>query len=256
MASKGHYRSKPPSYATCAWCGERKPIAEMRHPSSSRGKTPSTCHACRTSNPTLGWCDHHGTTHAIEEFPIDRHKPIGRLNICRDAVAYRAAEKRAKPHMTCPSCQQERESWYFRGGRHKAKCCRDCEDRNSGNRWCVDCADWLPETLFNRTGVDGRFWTVRCKPCRISNDHGVTRQHLEQITGSAEPRCGACGSADDLKIDHDHRHCPSHHGCVECVRGYLCHACNTAEGLLRTADRARLLADYMERWSVGTELSL
>jgi hypothetical protein len=31
------------------------------------------------------------------------------------------------------------------------------------------------------------------------------------------------------------------------VRGYLCHECNTAEGLLKTPDRAIALATYMQR---------
>ena len=47
--------------AQCAWCGERKPISEMRHPDSSRGKTPSTCHSCRESHPDEAWCDFHAT---------------------------------------------------------------------------------------------------------------------------------------------------------------------------------------------------
>lgn len=88
---------------------------------------------------------------------------------------------------------------------------------------------------------------ARCKPCGVTNAHGVTRAHMIALTGHVEPQCGACGSRDQLKVDHDHAHCPSQRGCVDCVRGYLCHGCNTAEGLLRTAERARLLADYMER---------
>lgn len=249
MANKR--QKKPPAFAPCAWCGERKPISEMRHPSSSRGKTPSTCHACREAHPHLGWCDDHGEPHPVSEFPVDRSRPIGRLNICRDAVAYRAAQKRAKPTRTCVSCSRERDSWFFRGGRNKGVACRDCEDANPGLRWCLDCADWLPLSSFYRTGRDGKFMEARCKPCRITNAHGVTRKDMCRITGKEEPECGACGSRDHLKVDHDHDHCPSQRGCRECVRGYLCHSCNTAEGLLRTAGRARLLADYMERFSVG-----
>lgn len=237
--------------AQCAWCGTRKPITAMRHPSSSRGKTPSTCHACREAHPHEAWCDHHERPHKRDAFQAIPHRPIGVLNICKDAVAYNAAAKRAKPHRDCPSCGTTRESWYFRGGRNKSPVCRICEDQNVGRRWCIDCSVWLPESSFNRTGVDGKFWTVRCKPCRIANDHGVTRALMEEITGSTEPACAACGSTEALKIDHDHRHCPSHKGCRKCVRGYLCHGCNTAEGLLRTAERARLLANYMERWAVG-----
>lgn len=219
----------------------------MRHPKSSRGKTPSTCHACREGHPGLGWCDDHGQAHPIEAFPVDRTRPIGRLNICRDAYAYRVAQKRAKPQRTCVSCLRDRDSWFFRGGRNKGVACRDCEDSHPGERWCLDCVEWLPLRDFYTTGPGGRYMEARCKPCGVTNSHGVTRAHMVALTGKAVPECGACGSQNRLKVDHDHSHCPSQRGCSTCVRGYLCHGCNTAEGLLGTPERARLLARYMDK---------
>lgn len=240
-------RQKVASIHECAWCGLRKPIAEMRHPSSSRGKTPSTCHQCRVANPELGWCDDHQVPHAISEFPVDRSRPIGRLNICRAAVAKRAASKRGAPPRTCKSCSRELPSWEFRGGRNKAVACCECEAEHPDQRWCLDCAEWLPLSAFYRTGRDGKYMEARCKPCGIVNAHGVTRAHMVELTGQVTPICGACGSTENLKVDHDHNHCPAQRGCASCVRGYLCHGCNTAEGLLGSAERARLLADYMDR---------
>lgn len=238
-------RRKPISTKVCSWCGERKTIDRMRHPDSSRGKTPSTCHDCRTAHPDQAWCDFHGEAHDRKRFPVvDR--PIGVLNICHDAVAYRAAEKRAKPPRECPSCGLTRESWHFRGGRLKRAICRDCEDSHPGESWCVDCADWLPLGAFYRTGRNGQWLTTRCKVCRTADNHGVTMSYMLDLTGGP-PACGACGSTDALKIDHSHAHCPSQRGCRDCVRGWLCHECNTAEGLLRTSERARHLARYMER---------
>lgn len=218
----------------------------MRHPSSSRGPTPSTCHACRTSHSDEAWCDFHEMAHPRSSFTAST-RPIGVQNVCRDADAYLAATRRAKPTRTCVSCGLERESWYFRGGRMKAVTCRDCVEAHPDQRWCIDCAAWLPASAFDRTGRGGRFSTVRCKPCRLAYTHGVTRADLARITGSATPSCGACGATNGLKIDHDHGHCNAQRGCRDCVRGYLCHGCNSAEGLLRTPERARSLADYMER---------
>jgi hypothetical protein len=243
-------RTKPLSVAGCAWCGKRKPLPLMRHPDSSRGKTPSTCHDCRTRHPAEAWCDHHGCAHPRSQFPTTR-RPIGVLNICHDAVALLAARKRANPAIQCVSCGISQESWQFRGGRSKAPACRSCADTHPGQRWCIDCADWLPNDLFYRTGQGGRFQTVRCKPCRLAFSHGITRAELAKLTGTAEPVCGACGSTVDVKIDHDHGHCNAQRGCKECVRGYLCHGCNTAEGLLRTPERAMQLARYMRRTQPG-----
>lgn len=238
-------RRKPISTKVCAWCGERKTIDKMRHPASSRGKTPNTCHACRESHPDEAWCDFHEAPHVRSAFPlVDR--PIGVLNICHDAVAFNAAAKRARPPRDCPACQRTRESWHFRGGRHKRIICRECEDAHPDRSWCVDCSAWLPIGAFYRTGREGKWLTTRCKVCRVADAHGVTMAFMRELTGGG-PRCGSCGSIDALKIDHCHNHCPSQRGCRECVRGWLCHECNTAEGLLGTPERARLLADYMER---------
>lgn len=240
-------RRKPTAYSTCAWCGEHKPLSEIRPPTMSRGKTPTTCHACRLAHPDQGWCDDHSCPHPITAFPVRSDRPTGRANICHAAMSYRASQRRAHPQRTCVSCQEARDSWFFRGGRRKCVACRDCEEANPGLRWCLDCATWLPLSDFYRTGPGGRCMEARCKPCGILNAHGVTRAFMVELTGSAEPVCGACGSTDRVKVDHDHGHCPAQRGCRGCVRGYLCHGCNTAEGLLRTPDRARLLADYMER---------
>lgn len=240
-------RRKPLSTKACAWCGQRKTIDQLRHPRSSRGKTPSTCHACRESHPDLAWCDFHKEPHPRAQFPTTT-RPIGVLNICDDAVAYKAASVRDQPTKDCPACSRTLESWFFRGGRMKRIICRECEDAHLGESWCVDCETWLAEDRFYRTGRDGKFLTTRCKVCRTASTHGVTMKFMADLTGGA-PNCGACGSTEDLKVDHGHDHCPSQRGCSECVRGWLCHSCNTAEGLLRTPERALLLAEYMRRVS-------
>jgi hypothetical protein len=150
--------------------------------------------------------------------------------------------------ITCPSCGIEQPGTEFRGNRSKTAVCRTCESRHPTSRWCVDCADWLSENSFYRVGANQKFMTNRCKPCRALFTHGVDRDAMAEITGDPTPRCGACGaSGARLAIDHDHNHCPGERGCRHCVRGYLCQPCNTAEGLLRTAERAQLLANYMER---------
>lgn len=237
--------------AQCAWCGERKPISLMRHPDSSRGKTPASCHACREAHPDQAWCTFHNEPHPKDQFTPVADRPIGVNPTCVQAATVSNSRKLQLPVRTCITCQQEKETWQFRGGSVKCPNCRDCEAANAGQHWCVDCAAWLDEQRFVQYGRGGKYWTVRCKPCRTANAHGVTVQFVLERQGSSSPECACCGSTDFLKIDHDHTCCPTSRGCKNCVRGYLCHECNASEGLLRTAERARLLADYMERWSVA-----
>lgn len=240
-------RRRPLKLYTCAWCSERKPIAEMRHPGSVKGKSPSTCQSCRSANLRLSWCDFHGEPHPVERFIAYPPPRPGYWNICTQAFAHKRSQRQGHGPRTCASCGETRDSWLFRGGRLKSPVCRDCENLKPGARWCVDCEAWLPESLFNRTGQQGKFWTVRCRPCKTAYAHGTTVAEVLRIQGATRPECAACGSTDSLKIDHDHACCSAAQSSGCCIRGYLCHECNTAEGLLKTPERAVALAAYMQR---------
>lgn len=240
-------RRRPLKLYTCAWCSERKMIEEMRHPGSAKGKAPSTCRECREAHPVLSWCDTHGKPHPIERFSTYSGERPGVFNYCKDASALKAAQRRNKDPRVCQSCQIEQESWFFRGGRNKSPVCRSCESVHPAKRWCIDCRAWSPESVFNRTGHDGKFWTVRCKPCKAAHAHGTTVVEILRIQGSSTPECASCGSTSDLKVDHDHECCPAAQSSGCCIRGYLCHECNTAEGLLKTPERAVALGAYMAK---------
>jgi hypothetical protein len=233
--------------AVCAWCQEKKPLSEMRPKGASRGKTPSECQACRDNNPDHAWCDFHEKPHPKSEFTLRPERPIGVNPECKQAAVIKASRKRGHDPIKCASCHTFKESWEFRGGREKCPNCRDCEKAHPERHWCIDCADWLPRTMFTRTGEGGKYMTVRCKPCRTAWNHGVTVKQVLEAQGATSPECAACGSRDFLKVDHDHNCCPSAQGCPKCVRGYLCHSCNTSEGLLETAERAEMLAAYMRK---------
>lgn len=242
-----HRIRRPQKVYRCLWCGVQKPIEEMRYPGIAKGPAPKTCHACRVLNSDQSWCEDHGEPHPIEEFiPYSGGRP-GVWPFCKQADQIRKSQRRQIERRCCVSCQRVQESWYFRGGRSKSPVCRGCEADRPGLRWCVECAAWLPETVFNRTGVDGKFWTVRCRPCKTAYAHGTTVAEILRIQGVTAPECAACGATENLKIDHDHSCCPASSSSGCCIRGYLCHECNTAEGLLKTPERAIALAAYMEK---------
>lgn len=241
-------RTRPPGKVyPCAWCGSKKPIEKMRHPASTKGKSPSTCFECRASHPDESWCDFHGESHSVSKFVAYSAPRSGYWNICREAFTQKKSQRQGQPTLLCPSCGVERHAWFFRGGRSKKACCRTCEEVNAGKRWCLDCGTWMDEDVFTRTGRDKAYRASRCRPCRTANEHGTTVAHILRLQGTARPECASCGATEALKIDHDHACCPASNGCQQCVRGYLCHECNTAEGLLKTPDRAIALAAYMQR---------
>lgn len=125
-----------------------------------------------------------------------------------------------------------------------------CDQSRPDERWCLGCNDWLPADRFTRQSGGSRFSFSRCRPCRAAFTHGTTVAEILRIQGSERPECAACGTTEDLKVDHDHACCPAERSCGRCVRGYLCHLCNTAEGLLRTPERAMALAQHMARLQV------
>lgn len=53
---------------------------------------------------------------------------------------------------------------------------------------------------------------------------------LEDIIQDLINGCGACGSKEDLCIDHDHSICSGKKVCLECYRGILCRSCNLVAG--------------------------
>lgn len=148
--------------------------------------------------------------------------------------------------MPCPACGEMRANSEFRGRSIKTAACKQCEATNPGHRWCLDCEEWVVESDFYWDKTSQKFRGNRCKPCSVHRSHGVTRKFMVDLTGRPTPACSACGDTDRLSIDHDHAHCVSEAGCQHCVRGYLCRACNVAEGLLKTVERAESLVAYMK----------
>lgn len=81
----------------------------------------------------------------------------------------------------------------------------------------------------------------RVRENRVKRLYGLSLADVAAMLERQERSCAVCTrpiSERTRKIDHDHR--------TGTVRGLLCHACNTAIGLLRECPRtARAAADYI-----------
>lgn len=97
--------------------------------------------------------------------------------------------------------------------------------------------------------------------------HGLTREEI-YIYFLWRQKCDLCDhrfptyserGPRNWVVDHDHGHCSTGVGCPDCVRGFLCGACNMMEGMVAKAVRtgwaapAGRLADYwadppFQRW--------
>jgi hypothetical protein len=77
--------------------------------------------------------------------------------------------------------------------------------------------------------------------------HGLTADERAALVAFQGGLCAICGRAGlRLQVDHDHRHCPGHTGCRQCVRGAFCGRCNTALGRFGDHLIPRLIA-YLSR---------
>lgn len=77
--------------------------------------------------------------------------------------------------------------------------------------------------------------------------YGLTVEEYETMYQNQDGRCAACGNEEShrnqwgpipLAVHHNHK--------TNKILHLLCHECNTAEGLLKTSERASLLLRYME----------
>lgn len=109
--------------------------------------------------------------------------------------------------------------------------------------------------------VCGRTMINRSTICGVCNQarwrYGL---ELDTFLSMWEPnarKCAniACGSTENLHIDHDHRCCPpdkfqgSKVACGKCVRGWLCKSCNVTLGFMNeSAHRLSGLIDYLNRY--------
>lgn len=141
---------------------------------------------------------------------------------------------------------------------------------DNATRVCLGCAEHLPMSAFPLNGKGKR--RPRCSRCRNTDQRAHYQAHHDQMRLAAYKRayhlgerfgltvadydrmlaaqggrCAICranepgGRAGRFHVDHDRSCCSGRDSCGRCVRGLLCHSCNTGLGKFRD-DPAALLA--------------
>lgn len=92
--------------------------------------------------------------------------------------------------------------------------------------------------------------------------HGLTLEEYQGLLDSQNGVCAICklpettinpysGNPRNLSIDHDHACCPGKHSCGKCVRGLLCHKCNSALGIIEGLGTVQPFEDYIKSYTLG-----
>lgn len=75
--------------------------------------------------------------------------------------------------------------------------------------------------------------------------YGLTPEAFDAMLEEQDGACAICVTpfedTRDMRIDHDHACCPGRTTCGKCIRGILCHRCNSGLGYFND-DPARIRA--------------
>lgn len=143
-----------------------------------------------------------------------------------------------------------------------------------GEKVCTACRRTLPLSEFGtyvRKNRGGRVYVYTyCRPCKnarhdplrarknvLLNKYKLTWEDFCAMFDAQGQRCAVCtadspGGPGHWHIDHDHSCCPGKKSCGRCVRGVLCHLCNTALGCARDSTEVLTqMIDYLARTGVN-----
>jgi hypothetical protein len=127
-------------------------------------------------------------------------------------------------------------------------------------RWAA-LSDEERAASINKVNAWARAHPEKIKPMhRRAHLRRMADMTLEQYDAMAAAQGGGCaickgaptGRWKRFFIDHDHSCCPGKTSCGKCVRGLICHHCNTGIGHLKdSADLCRAAAQYLEPKPTG-----
>ena len=144
--------------------------------------------------------------------------------------------------------------------RHNRKNRASAERDSNGNKLCINCQVYLPETMFQNNPLSFDKKQPYCMPCiserRYVSHYGLKKSEIQAIL-DRQDGCAICHVKEvtgdkNWHIDHDHTCCPGVKTCGKCVRGVLCGFCNRALGQFKDSPEILLNAiKYL--WRAGVK---
>ncbi len=210
----------------CMRCKKNKNFSEFRPNKINKSGYSSYCYPCAKE-----YAKEYNEKNSILKYP--KEKIRGNEKHCTICNEYKPiSDFKQKRSSWCNVCQKE----YDRKRNEKAL----AKPRKylDGLIHCRTCDTYLPESSFVKTFTD-------CAKCKNENQHkktvkkhGITYERYLEIYNLQDGKCKICNNEEDtlktrLSIDHDHSCCPGENSCGKCVRGLLCHRCNTGLGNFR-----------------------
>lgn len=126
----------------------------------------------------------------------------------------------------------------------------------NGNIHCRNCGEYFKEDQMKQSKVGkykGLSYCAECAPLlsrtRTLQKYNLTLEDYHNLLQSQNFSCLICKQKDTsfrrrLSVDHDHACCPGEGSCGNCVRGLLCHHCNSALGNVK--DNIQTLQNMIE----------
>jgi hypothetical protein len=139
---------------------------------------------------------------------------------------------------TCTRCSEEKDLELFaKGAKYKEgrrNVCKACHAAYMA-RYFEDNPDQKQAVLV-RQRKNYRNW----------KKHKLSEESYLELFNKFNGKCHSCQENDSISLDHDHSCCDGALSCGSCVRGILCHNCNTALGLLKDSpERVQKLLEYI-----------
>jgi hypothetical protein len=138
----------------------------------------------------------------------------------------------------CVKCGIEKDLDLFAKG-------RNYKDGRRGT--CKRCHTDYVIDYYNKN-PDKKAEKVRLNSGRDTNwkRHKISKEHYDQMLSKFNGKCHSCRDNVATSIDHDHSCCPGLRSCGKCVRGVLCHNCNSALGLMKDSkEKIQRLIEYL-----------